>query len=94
MAGLEQCRAEADQRWPNPAAPVASVDYAAHYGLYMKAAECLRAEGFEIDPPSLDTYIDMRGNWVPYDDLPELPGEEFIALEQKCPQDPWFYESG
>jgi hypothetical protein len=91
---MQQCRESASERWPDPPPPVSATEFAALYDLYMKQAECLEQEGYEVEPPSLDRYIDIQGNWVPYDDLPEMhDGQEWLRINEACPQSPWAYET-
>lgn len=64
--------------------------WAEWYGMWVKTAECLTAEGFEVEEmPSEQAFIDAAGNWNAYTylfDSMQLSSQDFIALEQKCPQ--------
>lgn len=92
-AAMTACVEESFQRWPNPPAPSSRADYEVLYNLYLRETECLRNLGFEVDPPSLDAYIDHDGFWIPYDDLPPPSGlESWTSVNEACPQNPWAYE--
>ena len=58
------------------------------YALQVETLECLRAEGYEAlsDPPTQQTYIDSQGSWLPYGDLPEMSEDEWIGIQESCPQ--------
>ncbi len=58
------------------------------YALQMATLECLKGEGYGgfRDPPTLQSYIDSRGSWVPYGELPAMPEDDWIQIQQICPQ--------
>lgn len=91
-AAMTTCVGASFERWPNPPQPTSAADYEVLYDLYLLEVECLRDLGIAIDPPSLETYIDGDGFWTPYDDVPP-PGsaQDWEAVNQTCPQDPWSY---
>ena len=92
---MATCVEESFERWPNSSAPSSFAEHAVLYELYLVQANCLRGLEFEIDTPSLDSYVDGGGFWVPYDGLPPPSNlADWAAVNEACPQDPWLYEDG
>jgi hypothetical protein len=58
------------------------------YALQVDTFDCLREEGYDVlsDPPTLQAYIDRRGSWTPYGELPAMPEDEWIQIQEVCPQ--------
>lgn len=58
------------------------------YALQVNTLDCLRGEGYDglSDPPTLQAYIDDRGSWTPYGELPAMPEDEWIQIQETCPQ--------
>lgn len=86
-----RCIAEADQRFPVPAAPVTREERSAFYEQLLETAECLRAEGYEPPPaPSLETFLDTydASPWHPYESVHPGALEEWYRINAVCPQPP------
>lgn len=71
--------------------PPTEEDFKSWYATYLEVAACLEKEGYEIPPPpSLDSFVESGGaNWHPYDTIatdPNLPWEEWVRLNEVCPQ--------
>lgn len=48
---------------------------------------CLMELGYELpEGPTLQAYIDAKGAWTPFSDLPDLDPDEFASVERECPQ--------
>lgn len=90
LEAMNTCVEKAFQRWPNPPPPSTRAEYALLYTLYLKEVECIEAAGLEVEPPSLDAYIDGHGAWIPFGDL-KVDSSRVAELEERCPQDPWQY---
>lgn len=90
IEAMTTCVERAFQRWLNPPLPSTRAEYALLYSLYLEEVECLEAAGLEVEPPSLDAYIDGHGAWIPFGDLKVEP-PRVAELEERCPQDPWQY---
>ncbi len=59
------------------------------YALQVDTLECLRAEGYAglSDAPTLQSYLDSRGSWTPYSELPlDMSETEWIEVQRACPQ--------
>ncbi|QHO69625.1 hypothetical protein [Marisediminicola antarctica] len=58
------------------------------YALQVDTLDCLRGEGYDglSDPPTLQAYIDERGSWTAYGELPAMPEDEWIQIQETCPQ--------
>jgi hypothetical protein len=87
---LQDCMAAAEERYPLPPAPRSRAEFEVFYALLVREAECLASEGYPVEVPSLETYIDSSGAWSPYADLPMTPN--WANLNELCPQDPWHYD--
>lgn len=63
-------------------------DQLAHlYEDFLKAAECIEAEGYDVpDPPSAEVFVDTNGAaWNPFDAIPPDKGlEELTRVDAKC----------
>ncbi len=78
---------------PEARVPRSRVEFAALYELYGLQADCLRSMGYSIEMISLESYIDRRGDWYPYDELPpSITPQEWGEITSACPQTPWAYE--
>lgn len=90
---LQDCKEQAFERFPDwpPPQPETPAEHRVFYDLYLEMTECLRQLGYEIIPPSFDSYYDRNGEWYPYRDLPELIPEDWELVNGACPQDPWTY---
>ncbi|MGA7271003.1 MAG: hypothetical protein WB239_08015 [Acidimicrobiia bacterium] len=87
---MSDCQAEVIERYPRPPSASTPAEFAVKYELFLRMAQCLEGLGYRVDMPTLDTYIDSRGNWTPYDDIPDLLSyDESTRLYTECPQDPW-----
>lgn len=59
-------------------------DYAKAYGMMLESLECLRNEGVDLpDAPSYQEYVDSKGMYTPYRDMPDGRYEELLTA---CPQ--------
>lgn len=90
---LDECRTAAFARfdWPPPR-PSTAAEHRVLYDLYLEMAACLENLGETIDVISFDRYLDLNGDWYPYDALPQNPTPVDWALwNDSCPQDPWTY---
>lgn len=59
------------------------------YQMQVDTLACLRDEGYDglSDPPSLQSYLDSRGKWTPYAELPTgISQADWTALQKQCPQ--------
>lgn len=88
---LQDCMAAAEKRYPMPPAPRSRAEFEVFYALLLREAECLAAEGYPVDVPSLETYVDSDGAWSPYANVPMTA--DWATLNESCPQDPWHYDT-
>jgi hypothetical protein len=92
-AAMASCVERSFDRWPNPPQPSSAADFEVLYTLYLAQVECLREFDIAIDPPSLETYVDGGGFWIPYDDVPpQGSADDRETTNKNCPQDPWSYD--
>lgn len=91
-AAMQECQTAALEEFPNPPQAESPVELAVQYELYMKQVECLEGLGYNLNPPSLTTYIEGNGSWFPYRDLPQPTEETWTRDNKECPQSPWAYE--
>jgi len=59
------------------------------YGMQLDTLECLRREGYQgfSEPPTLQAYIDGRGQWTPYSELPlDISEPDWRHILEVCPQ--------
>ncbi|GBE21821.1 hypothetical protein BMS3Bbin01_01173 [bacterium BMS3Bbin01] len=58
------------------------------YAYVVALVGCLESQGYSVaDPPSLDAYIDSRGDWNPYTGL-SVGLDVWVPLNRACPQNP------
>ncbi|MFQ5523645.1 MAG: hypothetical protein ACE5F5_08710 [Acidimicrobiia bacterium] len=93
---MQGCKSEVFARyldWPPPS-PQTPAEHRVFYELYLEMADCVRGLGYAVKVPSFDSYLDSGGNWYPYDELPDhLSRQEWDAINETCPQNPWSYAS-
>lgn len=64
------------------------------YGLEVAAAECLNELGWEVDPPSLQTFIDTYytgSPFVAHGSLGSLSQSEYKRATEECPPPGWTF---
>jgi len=90
---LSDCRQQLWDTYGYPKGPETAAEFRVLYDRYLTQAECLRSLGLTVDVPSFDSYYDDRGEWTPYQDLPEpVDGAQWRLWNETCPQSPWEYE--
>jgi hypothetical protein len=68
----------------NQARELTQDDYAKGYAMMLESLECLRNEGVDLpDAPSYQAYVDLKGMYTPYRDMPDGRYEELLTA---CPQ--------
>ncbi|RYF52393.1 MAG: hypothetical protein EOO27_28625 [Comamonadaceae bacterium] len=62
--------------------------YEALYESAVESQKCLDREfGLQTpEAPSLATFIEAQGAWSPFNQLPDMSAEDFLAIQQRCPQ--------
>jgi hypothetical protein len=83
---MGECAKQHGDAGPQP--PPSEEEYRQAYRELLKTAECLQAEGFEVDPaPSEDAFVESQGAiWSPYDTITPQSEREWLELNAKCPQ--------
>ncbi len=73
-----------------PAEPIeySQRQYEALYASTLEAQQCLLDKfGYETPKaPSLDAFIELKGAWSPFNLLPDISAEEFLEIQEVCPQ--------
>jgi len=87
MAPVEDaCWQEAESRYP-PAPPPTEGEL---YDLYLEAAICLEAEGYEIpEAPTRETWTDAYPDevfWFPHAFVPNVSESAWLRINRTCPQ--------
>jgi hypothetical protein len=73
-----------DETGANEVRELTQDDYAKGYAMMLNSLECLRDEGVDLpDAPSYQEYVDSKGMYTPYRDMPDGRSEELLAA---CPQ--------
>lgn len=68
----------------NQARELTADDYIRGYAMMLESLKCLREQGVDLpDAPSFQEYVDSKGNYTPYRDLPDGRYEELLTA---CPQ--------
>jgi hypothetical protein len=90
---LEECVREFDGE--KQAIPLDDKELTALYELEKSVAECLTIEGYPVEAPSLQVYLDRYKAGIPFvahAEIGALPPAEAGLLNEKCPPASWVFE--
>ncbi|MFH1331205.1 MAG: hypothetical protein ABIJ48_11205 [Actinomycetota bacterium] len=85
----DQCLVESGLLTGEPIQPPSAEYLSAYYDFLLELAECVEAQGYPVpSPPSRETFVESGGAiWHPYERV-GAGEEDFLRLEEACPQTP------